>query len=132
MELALTARRTGRGQPGSDPMRAADTPDRTSESWAQAHADFHEALIAACDVTLLVDFCRTLRDATEVYRRWSALAVDRGHRQRDVAEEHQAILDATLARDPEAAAELLAQHYRRTRELLLQAPFTVPDWSLDR
>lgn len=113
-------------------MRAADTPDRTSESWAQAHADFHEALIAACDVTLLVDFCRTLRDATEVYRRWSALAADRGHRQRDVAEEHQAILDATLARDPEAAAELLAQHYRRTRELLLQAPFTVPDWSLDR
>jgi DNA-binding GntR family transcriptional regulator len=103
------------------PMRTPDDPHRTSEDWAQPHADFHEALIAGCDVPLLLDFCRTLRNATELYRRWSAPAADREHQQRDVAGEHQAILDATLARDLEKATALLAQHYQRTQDLLLRA-----------
>jgi DNA-binding GntR family transcriptional regulator len=109
------------------PMRTSDDPHHTSEDWAQAHVDFHEALLAGCDVPLLLDLCRTLRNATELYRRWSAPAADRKHQQRNVAGEHQAILDATLARDLEKATTLLAQHYQRTQNLLLEARIALPD-----
>ncbi|WP_268977932.1 FCD domain-containing protein [Streptomyces sp. GS7] len=50
--------------------------------------------------------------AAAIYLRWSG-PVGQDY-DRDVAREHQALLDAVLARDPRAAADLLAQHIDRT------------------
>ncbi|MFC1443105.1 GntR family transcriptional regulator [Streptacidiphilus sp. N1-10] len=108
------------------PMRDADDPERTGEEWAAAHAAFHEALISACQVPLLLDFCHTLRAATELYRRWSGPAAARLSAKRDVGGEHLAIMEATVARDADLAAELLAEHFRRTQQVLLAGGFTQP------
>ena len=108
------------------PMRVAEDPERTSEEWAAAHAAFHEALISACQVPLLLDFCRILHAATELYRRWSGPAAAKLSAQRDVAAEHREIMNAAVARDAERATELLAEHYRRTQQILLAAGFIEP------
>ncbi|MGP4051612.1 FCD domain-containing protein [Streptomyces sp. 2A115] len=100
---------------------------RTSEEWAVAHAAFHEALISACQVPLLLDFCYTLRAATELYRRWSGPAAATLAATRDVAGEHLAITEAAAARDADLAAKLLAEHYQRTQQALLAGGFTQPD-----
>ncbi len=109
------------------PMRESADPERTSEDWAAAHTAFHEALISACQVPLLLDFCRTLGAATELYRRWSGPAAARLAAQRPVAEEHLAIMEAAVARDADLAAELLAEHYRRTQQMLVEGGFTLPE-----
>ncbi|MEU6147477.1 GntR family transcriptional regulator [Streptomyces sp. NPDC047081] len=109
------------------PMREASDPERTSEEWALAHAAFHEALISACRVPLLLDFCHTLRAATELYRRWSGPAAASLADKRDVAGEHLAIMEAAAGRDADLAAELLGEHYRRTQQLLLSGGFTQPE-----
>ncbi|MGW1024871.1 GntR family transcriptional regulator [Streptomyces sp. NPDC002577] len=108
------------------PLRDATDPDCTGEEWAAAHSAFHEALISACQVPLLLDFCHALRDATELYRRWSGPAAAKLTAKRDVAGEHLAIMEAAVARDADLAAELLAEHYRRTQQLLLADGFTHP------
>jgi DNA-binding GntR family transcriptional regulator len=105
------------------PVREATDPERTSEMWAAAHTAFHEALISACQVPLLLDFCHTLRAATELYRRWSGPAAAKLVAQRDVTGEHLAIMEAAVARNADRAAELLAGHYRRTQEVLLAGGF---------
>lgn len=86
-----------------------DDTSRLNESWADAHADFHQALI-------LLDLASSLRDSAELYRRWSF----RSHgRERDVASEHQALLDASLDRNIEQAEQLLRDHLQKTADNLL-------------
>jgi DNA-binding GntR family transcriptional regulator len=62
-----------------------------------------------------------LFEASELYRRWSSDAVRRPARgrTRNQAHEHEAILDAVLARDADRAADLHEQHLRRTVDLAL-------------
>jgi DNA-binding GntR family transcriptional regulator len=60
----------------------------------------------------------TLRDAAELYRQWRVPA---GTTSRDIAGEHQAILDAVLAHDADLAASLLTAHIRTTTNALLEA-----------
>jgi DNA-binding GntR family transcriptional regulator len=105
------------------PMRDEADPERTSDEWAEAHLAFHEALISACQVPLLLDFCHTLRAATELYRRWSGPAAAKLVAKRDVTGEHLAIMEAAVARNADLAAELLAEHYRRTQQVLLAGGF---------
>ncbi len=94
-----------------------DDPERLSDSWVAAHAEFHHALLDGCANTRLKNVTASLRDSAELYRRWSVpLGHDAG---RDVGAEHAAILDAVLARDVERAVEDLRHHVRRTTEILL-------------
>jgi len=55
-----------------------------------------------------------LVDQTERYRAIRLTRVDAARLKRDVAAEHRALADATIARDA-AAVDLLAQHLERTR-----------------
>jgi DNA-binding GntR family transcriptional regulator len=93
-------------------------PDGTpSEQWFRVHEEFHRLLLDGCGNPWLIDLATTLRAAAAMHRRWSGSI---GHDyDRDVAGEHQALLDAVLARDAEAAVTTLAQHIRRTTEALL-------------
>ena len=101
------------------PMLAPGEPAQLSEAWATAHAVFHEKLLAGTANRRLRDIAANLRDAAEIYRRWSVSEV-RGP-ARDVAAEHRAILDATLRRDADLAASLLQRHFELTTQLLLDS-----------
>jgi DNA-binding GntR family transcriptional regulator len=106
--------------PRSDP----EDPSRTSEAWAELHAQFHATLIKGCEIEVLQQVCSTLYDATELYRRWSRPASDQ---PRDVDAEHDGIVEAVLARDAELAVQLLTAHTTRTAAILLQSDFVSPE-----
>ncbi len=74
-----------------------DDPERLSDAWVAAHAEFHNTLLDGCANQRLKNIAASLRDSAELYRRWS---VPLGHNNdRDVAAEHAEILAAVLARE---------------------------------
>lgn len=85
-------------------------PDE-AEQWERRHHAFHTALTRACDSPILLQFCAQLHELNDRYRRLflSAYKFDR-----DVAGEHRAIAEATLARDADKACRLLETHIQRT------------------
>ncbi len=99
------------------PQTAADDPGRINDEWTAAHAGYHHALLAGCPNPRLRAIAASLRDAAELYRRWS-VPITRAYR--DVAGEHRAILDAVLAHDPAAAAAALDAHIQTTTNVLLE------------
>ena len=99
------------------PPLDADDPERVSEDWAAAHAEFHRALLAGCPNPRLRGVAASLRDAAELYRRWAVSLGSDPHR--DIPGEHRAMLAAALAHDAEAAAEVLSAHIQHTTDVLL-------------
>jgi GntR family transcriptional regulator, carbon starvation induced regulator len=86
--------------------------------WEIAHRIFHRQLLSACAMPLLMQFCTTLHDLNDRYRR---LFLERNPIDRNVSDEHAAIADATLARDAELACRRLRQHIERTGANVLRA-----------
>jgi DNA-binding GntR family transcriptional regulator len=97
------------------PTHLPTVPERVNEHWAAAHARFHESLVEGCDSPLLKQLRRSLYDASERYRIWSAPV----ERSRDIPREHRDILEAALARNETRAIELLVQHIHETARILL-------------
>jgi len=95
--------------------------------WELAHAAFHRALLSACDSPWLLNLSQLLRDQTARYRHLSIQPAMTGKSakgkgpKRDVAAEHQALVEAAVARDAETATELLRQHFIATTDLALNA-----------
>ena len=86
-----------------------DENGKYREQWGVRHRDFHQALTAGCHNARLQEIVLRLRDSAELYRRWwSALATDRG----ELAAEHCQLMELTLARNAEAAVEVLADHIK--------------------
>jgi DNA-binding GntR family transcriptional regulator len=102
------------------PQSDSDDPDRLSDQWVTSHADFHASLLAGCPNERLKGITAALRDSAELYRRWSIPLGDDPNR--DIAAEHAAILEATLARDATRAVECLTAHIERTTHILLASP----------
>jgi len=99
------------------PFAAEGDPSQLSEEWSGAHAAFHVALLAGCGNRRLQEMAGKLREEAELYRRWS---VSFGQEPtRDIAGEHRRLLDAALGRQPELAAERLADHISHTARLLI-------------
>jgi DNA-binding GntR family transcriptional regulator len=87
-----------------------------TEEWARAHAQFHSALLSASPSPRLRELAAGMRETAELYRRWSGVfSTDQD--QRDVAAEHQALMQAALDRDVERGVVLVGEH-NRTTELL--------------
>ena len=86
-----------------------------------AHAAFHSALISGSGSNSLIAIAELLRDQTARYRHLSVAGASGSAPApgRDVAREHRELLEATLARDAVRASDLLAEHLRRTTELVL-------------
>ena len=105
----------------SQPMFHPGPPIRRNEDWARAHLEFHHTLINACGNAVLLDICDRLSDAAELYRAWSGPGTLAHHR--DVAAEHQGLVDAALAHDAEEAVARFEAHVNRTRQILLTASF---------
>lgn len=93
---------------------------RTEEidEWEAEHRQFHLALISACQMPLLLQFCTTLHDLSDRYRR---LFLEKNPTDRDVQEEHIAIANATVTRQADKAADLLRQHIERTGTNVLKS-----------
>lgn len=97
------------------------TDDSPIDAWELAHREFHNTLIGASRMPLLLKMCGTLHDLSDRYRRilLRTRTFDSG-----VDDEHRRIMDAALARDGEAASKLLQTHIQRTANnvmVLLQA-----------
>ena len=105
----------------TQPMFQPRDPRRRNEEWARAHMAFHHQLIQACDNPLLLDICDRLSDAAELYRAWSGAAGNEIHR--DVAGEHQGLLDAALAHEAERAVILFEAHVDRTQAIVVDLDF---------
>lgn len=94
------------------------TTDISSE-WETQHRRFHTALVSACGSEWLLQFWNQLVDHSERYRkmRLHGPLIARG----DVRAEHQALLDAALRRNVDAAVTLMEQHLRGTEEAVKAA-----------
>ncbi|MDH6424276.1 DNA-binding GntR family transcriptional regulator [Aurantimicrobium minutum] len=101
------------------PMMEADDPERFSEEWAEAHRVFHETLLEGCDNPRLTNVATQLRASAELYRRWTAPLPE--GKTRDVAAEHQNIVNAVMDRNSELAVKLLNDHISLTTTILLES-----------
>ncbi len=91
---------------------------KSADEWEVQHKAFHHTMLSACGSPILLRFCEQLYDLNIRYR---YLAGKSGsYAKRDVAKEHQSILDATVQRDQKLASTLLKQHYTRTGEFLTE------------
>jgi GntR family transcriptional regulator, carbon starvation induced regulator len=97
-------------------QRAVDAQtDGSAVEWETRNQQFHTALTAACGSRWLLQMLNILHHHTERYRR---LALDDRSIPRDVHAEHQALMEATLARDTATACEIAAAHIQRTTDVL--------------
>lgn len=83
------------------------------DEWEQAHREFHLCLVAGCDMPMVTQFCAVLHDQSDRFRR---MFLKERPPQRNVAQEHAAIVDAILARDADRACDLLRAHSVQTGE----------------
>jgi DNA-binding GntR family transcriptional regulator len=86
-----------------------------SDAWAHAHAQYHLALVDACDSAWLLRLRALLYAQSERYRR---LSLSSARIERDVDAEHRALVQAALARDAEKACTLLSDHLALTAVLV--------------
>lgn len=89
--------------------------ERDMAEWEQRNTEFHRALIAACTSKWLRRFAAILYDQ---HRRYRHLARSGHLKGRDLHAEHEAIYNAALARDMEAACAANDFHIRATVESL--------------
>lgn len=80
-------------------------------AWEAAHRRFHFALLGACGMPLLLQYCTSLHDLNDRYRR---LFLKHHPFDRDVNREHRSIVEAALEKNADLACALLAQHIDRT------------------
>jgi DNA-binding GntR family transcriptional regulator len=99
------------------PAYVDDAAQILTEEWAEAHAEFHRALLSASPSNRLRDLAASLRETAELYRRWSGCFGDR-QEPRDVPAEHRGLMQAALDRDGERAVVLLTEHINKTASLL--------------
>ncbi|QDF97787.1 transcriptional regulator [Azoarcus sp. DD4] len=107
-------------------QKLADHDTGTTEEWELRNRAFHEALIAACPSRWIRHFQHILYQQSERYRR---ISLFRQPIARDIHAEHQAIFDATLARDATRATSILTEHILRTLDAVKRMPadfFTRP------
>lgn len=88
------------------------------DAWEEQHRTFHLALIGACGMPLLLNFCESLQHFSARYRR---LFLAYRPFDRNVGDEHQAIVDAALDRRSDLAARLLREHIERTAKNITEA-----------
>jgi DNA-binding GntR family transcriptional regulator len=88
--------------------------DSINPDWMDAHRRFHAALVGGCPNTILLELRQRLFDEAELYRHRS---VDRKGRERNIDDEHQALLHAVLGHDVPAATSLIEAHVRATAAL---------------
>ncbi len=91
--------------------KAEDMRESNFTEWEKRNNDFHEALISACSSDWLLRLRHVLYEQHKRYRLISILEHDE---TRDTHKEHEAIKDATIARDTKLACEETRKHIQKT------------------
>lgn len=91
-----------------------------SKGWRQLHRIYHRSIISACRSPTLLQVQGMLYSQTERYRCLRG-SLSSGGKKRSSVSEHDRITAATLARDFPAASKALAEHYRKTVDLLIRS-----------
>ena len=81
------------------------------DAWEIAHRAFHAELISACRMPLLRQFCATLHDQSDRYRR---IFLKKHAPDRNVPVEHTALAHAMIERRTRDATRILREHIERT------------------
>lgn len=106
-------RATSETRPGKNGPR---WPEAMLES-AEAHRDFHWALLAACGSPWLLRFISILHGHSSRYR----MLLVRGRDRPSWLPDHEAILEATRRRDAGRAVRALERHTRQGLDMLVHA-----------
>ncbi|WP_137918884.1 FCD domain-containing protein [Hydrogenophaga sp. 2FB] len=85
----------------------------TNLEWEAHHRRFHAALVSACGSEWLLRFWNQLMDHSQRYRK---VRLKGQLMARDVQADHQAILEAVLRRDADAAVALMERHLLDTEK----------------
>lgn len=91
---------------------------KTSREWERRHSEYHQALLSACESSILLGYCMQLDEKTLRYRN---LAAVRKQRDRCELDEHQAMQEAVLDRNADLAVELMKAHFESTHEIVLSS-----------
>ena len=119
--IVAAAHLLGKDQPRRLPKASSsDAIDAVDNQWRRDHQHFHDTLISACDLSNLLSYRKNLIQLNERYRRLSSL-VQSG---RDVANEHDALTRAVLARNADLAVELVQSHFLETTARVLAGTST--------
>jgi len=102
--------------------RLSSSPAERFDEWEHRNREYHQALISACTSPWVRHFLSILYQQAERYRR---LVVTHKPIPRNVHGEHQAILDAALARDTVRACSILTEHIGLTFEAVKHLPETL-------
>jgi GntR family carbon starvation induced transcriptional regulator len=90
-------------------------------AWQANNAAFHHALVSACGSPWLLELRSLIFDQHSRYRAMSIALNQRRGATRDVAAEHEAIVEAALARQAKRAAALVGEHIRATTVTVREA-----------
>jgi DNA-binding GntR family transcriptional regulator len=91
---------------------AAEAGD--AKAMTQLNIEFHEAICKASRNTLLQEFMRRI---LEWVRRFADTTLSFPGRGLEAVAEHEALIDAIRARDPEAAERIAREHMHRARKI---------------
>lgn len=86
--------------------------------WEKANTQFHEALVSACASPWLIRMRNMLHYHSERYR---MISLANTRFDRDVHDEHEAIMDATLSRKALRACRLIEVHLQQTADSVREA-----------
>ena len=88
------------------------------QDWEERHREFHFAMLAACEMPVLLQFCRTLHDFFDRYRR---VFLARSSLDDQIPTEHEALLKAVIERRQKKALELTRSHIERIGAIIRTA-----------
>jgi GntR family transcriptional regulator, carbon starvation induced regulator len=94
-----------------------NNPGQDFAEWEQRNRNFHEVLVSACPSRWLQRMREILHDQHRRYRFLSTHYAP----SRDVAAEHRALRDASLAGDVRTASDILRVHIERTAHTVERA-----------
>lgn len=86
------------------------------EAMSALNKEFHMAIYRAARNSRLMDLLNILHDAVQRFRR-STLSIPQ--RAREAVEEHEALIDAIRARDPDRAERVAREHKERAKRVRL-------------
>ena len=89
----------------------------SNEAWQTQHRAFHTALVSVGTSEHILRFREHLYDLSDRYRRLSGLSTT----ERDIAGEHKALAEATLARNIGLATEIMTNHLVETTRWILES-----------
>lgn len=98
------------------PMFSSDERSLNPE-WVERHQAFHAALVSACGNRRVIELHAKLYQQSERYRGLSVHVKG----ERNVAQEHQELVDAALDRDADTLVDLMLKHIGTTTARIIVA-----------